>query len=638
MKISTKLMAGYLLLVVMIAICSVAGFTGVKRLSDLVAVIVGPAWNTADGAMEGSIGIESQMLGLERILANGHNQQENAYAQSLMDEGLAMENEALGRLIVAGLVSDEELSALKLHREKFAAAKNTLLKEYAAFAEANHNFNLHVDEFQALMTATEELGDGQVEMLTESPDRAISWNGGLEERWTAGDGAMESQIEMLETKYLYEKMLGENNPDIKASIDNAQQKLNIKILDIVNLRIFKKSMVNIEGSYNGMTYSDALKLAVKEHELLMGEAFSTWQAMVVTRKKYLSSSNELLDFVEKLEVVGDSKVESQADVINMTRRTSYGLIIFCFAMGLVIAMAVVFFVVRVIILWIQTTQHTLDDLALGRLSNNLDMVSGSGTDLDHMNDALVGVVNSFMNALGKISSHSQVVNDVTRQMAEAALDINRGANDQAASVEETSASIEQMSATVSQNSKNANDTNIMAANASASADAGGKALQATIAAMHKIAQKISVIDEIAYQTNLLALNASIEASRAGDEGRGFAVVAAEVRKLAERSKQVAAEVSQLSSESVLVAESAGSLFEQILPNILRTAELIQEISSASTEQSSGLNEITIAMTQLDKVARQNAVASEQLSAMSQDMQKIVEDLQDSVRFFTISNG
>jgi methyl-accepting chemotaxis protein len=636
MKISTKLLAGYLLLVIMIAICSVAGFTGVKRLSDLVEVIVGPAWNTADGAMEGSIGIGSQMLGLERQLANGHNQEENAYAQGLLDEGLAMENEALGRLILAGLISEAELATLKSHREAFAQTKNALLKDYAAFAAANLNFNRHVDEFQALMTATEELGDAQVEMLTDNPGRAISWNGGLKERWNAGDGAMESQIEMLETKYLYEKMRGENDPAIKSAIDAAQQKLNIKILEITRLNVFKNAMVNMEGTYNGMTYAHALGQAVTQHETLLNNAFTAWQTMIITRKAYLIASNELLDFVEKLEVVGDSMVESQTEVINNTRNIAYGLIVFCFMTGLAIALGVIFFVLRVIIQWMKTTQQTLDDLSRGKLSENLLMVSGSGTDLDHMNDAVRNVVNNFINALKKISTHSLVMGDVSRQIADAAMDINRGANDQAASVEETSASIEQMSATVSQNSKNANDTNTMAGNASISADAGGKALKETIAAMHKIAQKISIVDEIAYQTNLLALNASIEASRAGEEGRGFAVVATEVRKLAERSKQAASEVSQLASESVLVAERAGSLFEQILPNINHTAELIQEISSASIEQSSGLSEITIAMTQLDKVARQNAVASEQLSAMSQDMQKIVDDLQGSVQYFTIS--
>ncbi len=635
MKISTKLLIGYFMLIVMIAICSFAGFSGVNRLSTLVEVIIGPAWNTADGAMEGSIGIEEQMLGVERILVHDKKSPETVFAKKLLEEGWAMENEALGRLITAGLISSEELVILKSHRDAFALAKNTLLNDNEVFALANEQLNTHVDELQSLMTATEELGDLQVEMLTRKPDMAISWNGGLEERWTAGDGAMESQIEMLETKYLYEKMMREKNPEIKTLIDEAQQKFNTKIQEVIQLKVYKNTKVTVEGIYNGFSYADALEQANAKHEELMGSAFVAWQKLSNARVQYLMAANALLEVVEKLELVGDSKVESQTQAINSTRSMSYGLIAFCFVMGLVIAVGVVLLVVRVIIHWMTTTQKTLDDLAKGNLSENLNMVSGSGTDLDQMNESVINVVKSFIVALKKITTHSQVVGDVARQIAEAAMDINRGANDQAASVEETSASIEQMSATVSQNSKNANDTNAMASNASSSADAGGKALNETIEAMHKIAQKISVIDEIAYQTNLLALNASIEASRAGEEGRGFAVVAAEVRKLAERSKQAASEVSQLSSQSVLVAERAGALFKQILPNISHTADLIQEISSASAEQSSGLSEITIAMTQLDKVARQNAVASEQLSAMSQDMQNIVDDLQQSVQYFSI---
>jgi methyl-accepting chemotaxis protein len=155
--------------------------------------------------------------------------------------------------------------------------------------------------------------------------------------------------------------------------------------------------------------------------------------------------------------------------------------------------------------------------------------------------------------------------------------------------------------------------------------------------MRKIAEKVSIIDDIAYQTNLLALNASIEASRAGEDGRGFAVVAAEVRKLAERSKVAASEVIEMATQTVSISEKAGEQLTAILPNIDRTAELVQEISAASAEQTSGLHEITFAISQLDQVAQHNATSSLQLTKMAENMDQSVVKLDEIVQFFDIAN-
>jgi methyl-accepting chemotaxis protein len=156
--------------------------------------------------------------------------------------------------------------------------------------------------------------------------------------------------------------------------------------------------------------------------------------------------------------------------------------------------------------------------------------------------------------------------------------------------------------------------------------------------MKEIAGKISIIEEIARQTNLLALNAAIEAARAGEHGKGFAVVASEVRKLAERSQKAAGEISQLSASSVQIAEKAGELLTRIVPDIQRTAELVQEISASSGEQNSGAEQINKAIMQLDQVIQENAASAEELSATAEELSSQAEQLQSTMSFFKIGGS
>ncbi|MEH6347315.1 MAG: methyl-accepting chemotaxis protein [Bermanella sp.] len=271
-------------------------------------------------------------------------------------------------------------------------------------------------------------------------------------------------------------------------------------------------------------------------------------------------------------------------------------------------------------------------IAEGNLSQELVVAHGDQKSLTAsmhlMQQKLTEVVRQIQGNANEISSAASQVNDT-------ASSLSSGASEQAASVEETSASVEQMGASISQNSENAQSTDSIAGQSATAASEGGEAVSGTVEAMMQIAEKISIIEDIAYQTNMLALNAAIEAARAGDHGKGFAVVAAEVRKLAERSQVAASEISSLSGDSVKVAETAGNLLEKMVPDIARTAELVQEISAACEEQSTGVGQISTAMQQLDRVTQQNAAGSEQLAATAEEMQAQSENLQNVVGFFRL---
>lgn len=252
--------------------------------------------------------------------------------------------------------------------------------------------------------------------------------------------------------------------------------------------------------------------------------------------------------------------------------------------------------------------------------------------------AILGMQNKLREVITSVSETTGSINAASSQVSATAESLSQGASQQSASVEQSAASIEQMAASINQNNENARLTDNIASEAAISAQEGGQAVKETVEAMQQIAERISIIEEIAYQTNMLALNAAIEAARAGDHGKGFAVVAAEVRKLAERSQRAAGEISTLTGDSVTIAERAGAMLNEMLPNINKTAELVQEISSASDEQATGADQISQVMNQLDNVTQQNAAASEQLAATAKEMQSQMNSLLNMIGFFNLSGS
>jgi len=237
--------------------------------------------------------------------------------------------------------------------------------------------------------------------------------------------------------------------------------------------------------------------------------------------------------------------------------------------------------------------------------------------------------------IGEVRNAADSLSGASEQVSSTAQSLSQSASEQAAGVERTSSSVEQLASSVAQNTENAKVTDGMATQSATEAVEGGEAVNRTALAMKQIADKVGIIDDIADQTNLLALNAAIEAARAGASGKGFAVVAAEVRKLAERSQVASKEIGELATNSVQMSETAGRLLNAMIPSIRKTSDLVQEISAASDEQTSGLAHISTAMNQLNQATQQNAAASEQLAATAEEMSGQAGALQQLMDFFKV---
>jgi X-X-X-Leu-X-X-Gly heptad repeat protein len=272
----------------------------------------------------------------------------------------------------------------------------------------------------------------------------------------------------------------------------------------------------------------------------------------------------------------------------------------------------------------------------GDLRVNIEVESKD--EIGQLLQAMKNMVDNLNSVVADVKGASDNMAAGSRELSSGAQQLSAGSTQQAASAEEASSSMEEMTATIKNNADNAAQIGTIARKSASDATASWTAITQTVGAMKEIAGKISIIGEIARQTNLLALNAAIEAARAGEHGKGFAVVASEVRKLAERSQAAAEEINKLSKSSVDVAEQTGQILAKLIPDIQKTADLVQEISTAYKEQTEGADQISSAIQQLNHVIQQNAGVAEGMASTAEELSSQANQLQSAIKFFSVDEA
>jgi len=370
----------------------------------------------------------------------------------------------------------------------------------------------------------------------------------------------------------------------------------------------------------------------------------------VYREKFVPAADAYKNKVNELLAYQRKSIDDTARAIDDANTRSNTLLMILTVLMVAIGSLAAWIISRSITAPLKSAIDIAATVANGDLTTRFDG-STSRSEIGELMTALRGMNDALRNVVSQVQVGTKTIASASNEIAAGNLDLSQRTEEQASALEETASSMEELTSTVRQNAENARQANQLAHAASDVAERGGSIVGQVVNTMgtindssRQIFDIISVIDGIAFQTNILALNAAVEAARAGEQGRGFAVVASEVRNLAQRSAAAAKEIKELIGNSVeqvdigsKLVQQAGSTMNEVVDSVRRVTDIMGEITSASSEQSIGIDQVNTAITQMDQVTQQNAALVEEAAAAAASMQEQAERLADVASSFRLGD-
>lgn len=554
-----------------------------------------------------------------------------------------------------GYAFTEEKEYLDLANDNMNEIKQSLIKADELLATAKNLDKLKenvsilktdVTQYENLMHQTQTLNEKLASLRNDMDEAAtefmkncnayLDFQNSLFENSTGSKKASSSKTLLVLKINTINKIIDKGNAlrvanfKYQALRDPNNYKTAIDAFDIsAEIQIMRPITILTEG----ITNLNEIEKSSKIYKSSMQAFLVNW----LEREKVSAERGKIRDLVlvhaKEVALAGINHTESIAENAVLLLGSSSIIMIIGLLIAMVVGILLAMYITRLITEPVRKGVEFAIALAGGDLMQKIDVdqkdeIGDLAKALTNMAEKLKEVITNIITGANNIASASLEMSSTSQEMSQ-------GVSEQASSAEEVSASMQQMGANIQQNTDNAQQTERIARQAASSIKKGSDASNRSVAAMREITEKIAIVNEIAFQTNILALNAAVEAARAGEHGKGFAVVAAEVRKLAEKSAKAASEIDNVSKEGVEISDNAGKLLMQIVPEIEKTASLVQEISAASVEQTSGANQVNTAIQQLNQVTQQNAAAAEELASGAEELSSQAEMLKDFVSYFKV---
>ncbi|GFK35192.1 methyl-accepting chemotaxis protein [Vibrio cholerae] len=639
MRVKTKILVTFSVVGILVTALGIWTIKTMYSSSSGLSYIVGPAWDTADGAMETTIQIEAQMLAVNRLILGEDSQR----VEQILNTAITDVDTSSSRMIEAGLLSAAQTQQFSQFNSQYQQSRNALITSYKNYIETKKSYDKATQVLVDFGEKLETLGDSAVEELEREPNRNITWQSDVMERWQAADGGMESNIGLLWKLYYTQRLLdGQDDATQIKAIEQA-----IEFQKQANSEMFSTGRFTISAGeeWKNASYEEVFSQLNSQHEQAMMAVIESYRNYRQIYQEYTVTSLALLDFIAELEELADSKVEQQAVLILDGQAWAISSFKVLIIIALLVLLLLGWILVNQILSPIQRLQERVTDISEGNgdltlrvnittqdefgelgksfdkfiekiqnliadITQSTNLAKTAAVDLSATFKVTAEAVNKQTFEVNTISSattamtaiSSQVISGA-REISQSVLNIDKNAQSTLSNVRQAAQSVNELVAEVTQGTETINS------------------LKNHVTSIEPV---LADINGIAEQTNLLALNAAIEAARAGEQGRGFAVVADEVRSLATRTQgstnTIQQSITQLRSsadESVRVISNsmlkgtqtteitsqAEESLHQVAIEISRLTEMNQQTSDAITHQEQSVTSIASSLSHLQALCQ-----------------------------------